>query len=111
MFLCGSNGQLLIDLGNTLLRFSDVKELFSKFNQIMSAVLGHTECLVTIAEVDTTEDMSQLVDFVTGIRVPTKHLLLIATELDSNLLMKSKINFNIQIFGTSAGNSKFDFYG
>ena len=86
-------GQPLIDLENPLLRFSDVQELFGKLNQIMSAILGHIQCLVTIAEISTTEDMSQLVDLITGIRVPKKHLLLIGTEQDSSLLLRSKFNF------------------
>ena len=74
----------------------------------MSAILGHTQCLVTIAEISTTEDISQLVDLVTVIRVPKKHLLLIGTELDVNVLLKSKINFDIQILDKSTGNSKIE---
>ena len=108
MFQKECKGQPLIDLGKTSIRFSDVQELFGKLNQIMSAILGHTQCLVTIAEINTTEDIFQLVDLVTGIRVPKKHLLLIGTESNENLLLKSKINFDIQILDTSTGNSKIE---
>ena len=108
MFQKECKGQRLIDLEKTSIRFSDVQELFGKLNQIMSAILGHTQCLVTIAEINTTEDIFQLVDLVSGIRVPKKHLLLIGSELDVNLLLKSKINFDIQILDTSTGNSKIE---
>ena len=106
MFQKECEGQRLIDLEKTSIRFSDVQELFGKLNQIMSAILGHTQCLVTIAEISTTEDISQLVDLIVGIGVPIKHLLLIGTDLDLNLLLKSKLNFDIQILDTSTGNSK-----
>ena len=108
MFQKECKGQQLIDLEKTSIRFSDVQELFGKLNQIMSAILGHTQCLVTIAEISTTEDISQLVDLIVGIGVPIKHLLLIGTDLDLNLLLKSKLNFDIQILDTSTGNSKIE---
>ena len=72
-------------------------------DQKISSILGHTACVVTIAEVSNLEDSTKLIDFVTGLRVPMKHLLLIAPKLDINLLLNRNINFDIQVMDASAG--------
>ena len=94
-------------MGRTFLRFSEVQKLIRvKDDQTMSSILGHSACLVTIAEVTRVEDISQMADFVNDLRVPMKYLLLIVSRLDLNLLGNTNLNYNILIMETSAGKLK-----
>ena len=69
----------------------------------MVSILEHTACLVTIAEVSDIEDITELVEFFTELRVPMKRLLLIAPKLDINLLQNKNINFDILVMDASVG--------
>ena len=62
-------------------------------------MLAQSTCLKTIAETDTSEEGSQMVDMVDSLEINEKHLLIIMpTIMNTTLLSNKTINFNVYIF-------------
>ena len=75
-----------------------------QFRTIMSSI----SCLMTIAIVDGTDDISRLIDFVRGLRsegnrVAKTQLFVMVPYLDDGLLQNKTINFNVMIMKNGAG--------
>lgn len=88
----------LLDFGQTSLKFSKVETLIGVKDDLrISTIFSQVSCLMTIAELDSLEGISALVDFVADLRVPNRHLLLFTRWLDLNLIQNISINFDVLI--------------
>ena len=75
-----------------------------KDDKRLARIISLTSCLVTVAETDSTEDVSKLIDFMSDINVKNKHLLIqMSSGLESIVLEKKNINFNVVIDHLSPG--------
>ena len=88
---------------NHLLQVSDGGRLKS----IMSSI----SCLVTIAKTDSSEEVSQLIDFVRGLRsegyrVAKTQLLVMVPSLEIGMLQNKTINFKVMVMENGAGDVK-----
>ena len=68
------------------------------------SIVSLTSCLATVAMLDSKEEASRLIDFISGLNVREKHLLiLMSSGLESDVLKEKRINFNVVIRHSSAG--------
>ena len=95
----------LLDLGSGTLTFSDMNHFLSvKDDKRLSHIISSTSCLITVAKTDSTEDISQLIDFMNGINVKDKHLQVhMSSDLESNVLANKSINFNVVVQHLTSG--------
>ena len=93
------------DFGGGIVRFSsNEKFLGLKDDERLLSIVSSTSCLATVAENDSNEKVSQLIDFISGLNVKEKHLLIqMSSGLESNVLKKKRINFNVVITHSSSG--------
>ena len=88
-----------------MLSFSTIGQFLSMESdgRLLSIILS-TSCLAMVSNVNTSEEASQLIDFTTGLNVKDKHLLIhMSSRLESDVLQKKRINFNIAISHASTG--------
>ena len=70
----------------------------------LSSIISSMSCLVMVVETDTTEEASQLMDFMTGINVKLKHMhIRLSSGLEIKELEKKNINFNVVVDHLSSG--------
>ena len=90
-----------------VLRFSSIKYLIGiKDEQRLATVLSSTSCLSIFAQSTTVEDVLDLVDFTSKIRVINKYLIIQSSPLNTTLLQTKKINFNVMINEINSGTVK-----
>ena len=68
--------------------------------------LSTTTCLLTLARSSDISDIDSLVDFVDGVKVNTKHLVIFASrmqEAEFTLLLNKTINFDVRFVVKDAG--------
>ena len=81
-----------------VLRFGGIKNLMEINDEgRLLSVLSSTSCLTIFARSAIVEDFSNLVDFTSKIRVINKYLILQTPPLNTTLLQRKEINFNILI--------------
>ena len=87
------------DIGRQMIIFNNIQQLLNvRDDERFSSIIASTSCLVAIAETNISEEVSQLIDFMTDLRVTNKRLLvLMSTKLDINLLNGKRTNFNVLI--------------
>ena len=61
-------------------------------------IFSSTSCLKTIATVSSNMEVSNVIDFVSALRVSGKHLTLFTSKLNDTSLQKKAINFNVVIY-------------
>ena len=89
--------------------FDDVNQLHgAKDGEQFGTIMSSISCLMTIAIVDGTDDISRLIDFVRGLRsegnrVAKTQLFVMVPYLDDGLLQNKTINFNVMIMKNGAG--------
>ena len=67
-------------------------------------LISSNQCLATIAETDSSEEASQLMDFVTDLTVKDKRLLVqMSSGVENNVLQTKRINFNVAISHFASG--------
>ena len=93
------------DFGNDILRFNNTGMLLSiKYDWRLRSMVSSTSCWAVVAKTDSSEEVSYLIDFVSSFNVKKKYLLIqISFELNSNLLKKKRINFNVIISRSTSG--------
>ena len=84
-----SNALRFRSLSN-LLAIEDDPRLMNIFSSI--------SCLMTIANVSSNMEVSNVIDFISALRVSKKHLTLFTSKLNDTCLQKKAINFNVVIF-------------
>ena len=94
-----------LDLRSGTLRFSNMKYFMSdQDDERLSSIISSMSCLVMVVETDTTEEASQLMDFMNGIHVKRKHLhVQLSSGLEIKELEKKNINFNVVVDHLSSG--------
>ena len=87
----------LIDIGRDTLRFSNVGHFLKvKDDNTFQSIMTSITCLVALAEVNHTEEVSQLVDFVNEQRSVTKQLVVTQqSTLNATLIQNKRLNFNL----------------
>ena len=94
----------LSDVGRSTLRFRDVDQLLDvKDGNIFQSIMSSISCLMTLAEVDHTEEVSQLVDFVKEQRVVDKHLVVTVSTLNITSVLNKSFNFNVIVHRRDLG--------
>ena len=69
----------------------------------LATVLTSSSCLSVIAQSTKVEDISNLVDLVSNIRVKNKYLMVQTPPLNTTLLQSKKINFNVMVNEVESG--------
>ena len=83
---------------------SNEKFMGLKDDERLLSIVSSTSCLATVAENDSNEEVSKMIDFISGLNVQEKHLLIqMSSGLESNVLKKKRINFNVVISHSSSG--------
>ena len=87
--------------------FDSVKELLGiKNDEDLATVLSSSNCLSTIARSTQLQDISNLVDLISNIKVKNKYLMVQTPPLNTTLLQSKKINFNVMINEVDSGMKK-----
>ena len=88
-----------------MLSFSTIEQFLSmKRDGRLLSIISSTSCLAIVSNVDSTEEASQLIYFTSGLNVKDKHLLIhLSPQLESDVLQKKRINFNVAISHSSTG--------
>ena len=74
--------------------------LFENINLLKASEmkLASTSCLATVIETNNNEEASEMVDFIAGLGVKEKHLLIVMpVVMNTKLLSNKSINFNVII--------------
>ena len=92
-------------LTQTTLRFSDMKEFLSvEDDKRLFNIISKTSCLVTVAKIDKTEEVSQLITFMKGINVNNKQLqVTMSSGFESVIFLNQSINFNVVVEHLTTG--------
>ena len=91
------------------LSFGDVSHLLQvRDSGRLKSIMSSISCLVTFAKTDSSEEVSQLIDFVRGLRsegyrVAKTQLLVMIPPLKHGMLRNNTINFNTMIIENGAG--------
>ena len=99
----------LIAKERSSLSFGDVNQLLEvRDSGRLKSMMSSISCLVTIAKTDNSEEVSQLIEFVRGLRsegyrVAKTQLLLMVPSLGHGILRNKTINFNVMIMENGAG--------
>ena len=84
--------------------FGSVGKLLGiKDDKTLATVLTSSSCLSVIAQSTKVEDISNLVDLVSNIRVKNKYLVVQTPPLNTTLLQSKKINFNVMVNEVKSG--------
>ena len=84
--------------------FSSVGQLLGiEDDKTLATVLTSSSCLSVIAQSTKVEDISNLVDLVSNIRVKNKYLMVQTPPLNTTLLQSKKINFNVMVNEVESG--------
>ena len=69
-----------------------------KNDRRLSRILTFNSCLAIIAMADSSEEVSQLIDLLSGLNVKNKHLMVnMSSGLETELLQKKRLDFNVVI--------------
>ena len=80
-----------------------------KNDKRLSNIISSSSCLATVAETDITEEVYQLISFMSGINVKDKHLhIQMSFELETSVLENITINFNMVVYHLSSGVYEFN---
>ena len=75
-----------------------------KDDQRLLSIVSSTSCLAITAEINGIGEVSKLIDFISGLNVKEKHLLIqMSFGLESEVLKNKSINFNVVIRHSSSG--------
>ena len=67
-------------------------------------IIVSTSCLATIVDIDSIEELSQLIDFVNNLHVKEKKLVAkLSFELDTNVVQNKTINYDVTMYHLSLG--------
>ena len=79
------------------MRFSNVDQLLKvKDDNTFQSIMASITCLMALAEVNHTEEVSQLVDFVNEQRSATKQLVVTQqSRLNATLIQNKRLDFNL----------------
>ena len=70
----------------------------------LSQILTFNSCLGVIAVADSSEEVSQLIDLLSGLNVKNKHLTVnMSSGLETELLQKKRLDYNVVINHSSSG--------
>ena len=95
----------LPDFGSGVVRFSNSEKFLGiQDDGRLLSIVSSSSCLATVAEIDSSEEVSQLIDLISGLNVKEKGLLVqMSSGLESNVLKKKRINFNVVINHSRSG--------
>ena len=84
--------------------YSSVGQLLGiEDDKTLATVLTSSSCLSVIAQSTKVEDISNLVDLVSNIRVKNKYIMVQTPPLNTTLLQRKKINFNVMVNEVESG--------
>ena len=92
---------ILLSSGETdnSLRFRSLANLLViKDDRRLMNIFSSISCLMTKANVSSNTEVSNVIDFVSALRVSKKHLTLFTSKLNDTSLQKKAINFNVVIY-------------
>ena len=93
--------------GRSILTFHDITTLLrASDDPLFVSVMKTVSCLVMIAETSHSEDIAQLLDMMTTIRVPSKYLMINTSVLDISILRNKTINYEVCINSVGKGTRK-----
>ena len=87
------------------IRFSSVSHLVSMEDDLrIMSIWTSVSCLITIANVKSDAEASQLIDFLTKVRMAQKHMTIVSSTSDTRYLQNRTINFDVMVkkFGPGA---------
>ena len=97
---CGSYRNILCppEVGRSTLKFTHV-ELLLRLGEDdrLASVMKSATCLMTIAETGNSDEISLLVDFISGLKVRRKQLLVVMPFFNETSFLNKTINYNVII--------------
>ena len=85
-------------VGRSTFAFTEVEHLLQLGrSELFAPMMKSLKCLMTIAESESSEEISRLVDFASGLPVYSKHLLVLTSSLNETWLLNKSINYNVII--------------
>ena len=80
-------------------------------DDMLSQILLSFSCLATVAEADSIGEVTQLINFMSGINVKDKHLYVqLSSAMENNAFQNKSINFNAVIEHETTGICLFAIY-
>ena len=104
IWLFVSNVTFFLDFDVGFTRFSNAQQLLSAHDERLSGIIASTSCLATIVDIDSNDELSQLIDFVNNLHVKEKKLVAkLSFGLDTNMMQNRTINYDVAINHLSIG--------
>ena len=94
----------LSDFSGGTIKFQSLGELLEvKESQKFKSMTARMSCLVTMTQLNNDLEASQLVDVVNEFKISKKHLIIFVKKLNTTLLRKKAITFNVIIHHNGPG--------
>ena len=99
----------LSDIGTSILRFRDAKELLKVRGHILfSSVLASSSCLITIVDTHSGDEVLDVIDMVNDFRADRKRLLILAPTFNETMFKNVTINYDVTIEHSYGGDINID---
>ena len=92
------------DFSGGTIKFHSLGELLEvKESQKLKSMTARMSCLVTMTQLNNDLEASQLIDVVNEFKISKKHLIIFVKKLNTTLLRKKAITFNVIIHHNGPG--------
>ena len=96
------------DFGRGTVKFQNFGELLKvKGSEKFKSMTARIECLKTLAGMNNDLEVSQQIDVVNDLKISKKHLIIVMETLNTTLLRKKAINFNVEIHHKESGEALY----
>ena len=96
--VCSKNIHLLSEGSWDVLRFSSVSNLLTTRNDVrLAMIVSSVSCLTTIADLNSETEASQLIDFMTKLRMVQINLTIVNPRLKLKSIQNKTLNFNVMM--------------
>ena len=94
----------LVDFGRSTIKFQNLENLFNvRGSKMLKAMTARVSCLMTVARMNNDWEVSQLIDVVNELQISKKYLIIFKESLNTTLLRKKAIIFNVVIHHIESG--------
>ena len=92
------------DFGRGIVKFQNLGQLLEvKDSKKFMSMLAKMSCLVTLTRMSNGSEVSQMIDVVNEFKISKKHLIIFVKKLNTTLLRKKAITFNVIIHHNGPG--------